>query len=202
MLTDHQIANVLATAADYIDDHGWLRFSCAPSSRPNARSGPGPVSALGAIQHVITDSPSRSDTPRRELPTDGIDQVMACLDRRYVRLYPNGWFAQHGEPFLTWHSETDYPSYRPCRTQSEIVAFLRAAAGELRGDAIDGELPGWACPVCKEPVTEFPPEEIPAGCPRQGNGDLGDGPPCAVVEDFGEAPAGRASRDGAQGGER
>jgi len=132
MLTDHQIADVLYAAADYIDGHGWLRFYAAQHSRPYAHGGPGAMSALGAIQHVITGSPARWDTPRQDRRLDEVDQVMDCLDQRYLRIYPDGWFAQHGEPFMAWHSETDYPGARPCRTKTEIVAFLRAAADELR----------------------------------------------------------------------
>jgi hypothetical protein len=203
MLNDHQIADVLTTAANYIDDHGWLRFHTAQYSPPYAHGGAGAMSALGAIQNMITGSPSRSDTPRDESRIGEIEQVMACLDRRYVRLYPNGWFAQHGEPFMVWHSETDYPSFQPRRTKAEIVAFLRAAAGELRGDVIDGGHPSWACPECGEDVREFPPVQVPVDCPRQTYSHLDGEPLCPVPvvgRDGGSESASPVVRECGKGG--
>lgn len=201
MLADERIAEILDQAADDIEANGWQRLHCAQYSRPYLYGGPGAMSALGAIQNVITGSPSRWDTPHDDPRIAEIDKVMACLDQRYVRLNPGGWFIHHAEPFVAWHDETPHRSLQPLRTQGEIVAFLRATAAELRtpaagelrathpgdetrdGDGTgDGRGAELVCPECGEPARAVPPVRVPLGLPAQEFSHT-DGEPLCVTFD-------------------
>lgn len=144
MLTNEQIVEILKTAADYIDEHGWLHFLPARYAPPYLSGGPGPVSALGAIQYLITGSPVRWGTPDGDPRLDDVDQVMECLNKRFIRLHPDDLATLSPDPFMTWHSEGGYPGFRRRRDEAEVLAFLRLMVEELssstagRGDEIGG----------------------------------------------------------------
>lgn len=134
MLTNEHIADILDDVADHLEADGWEPFFPAVHAPPYLVDDPGPgaMSVLGAVHYLITGSPARWDSAHGDPRLDDVDQVMRYLDARVIRLYPGELVAESCEPFMSWHTETQFPDGVFARSESDVLTFLRATVAELR----------------------------------------------------------------------